>query len=647
MMNALFSPLSAAKTNKRHSLEFPFSLELPFDPSFKSHRRALALLLIVSAFVLLVLGKTVTTLAQTQTPEKPGTPAGNATPVAQKPESTPSPTTGTIKGRLVSSDGQPLTNANVMAQALTSIPTAKPTGVDSEGRFVFDDLPAAAYIVIGTAPGYIDQSMSIGDASQWPRHLIGSNVRITMIRGGVITGLVTNAKGEPVVGVPVHASLQSAQLSIANFFTGGGVAETDDRGIYRIYGLLPGQYIVHAGGNGQFGQFTPSGFDLDVPTYYPSSTRDTAVPVSARSGDETSGIDIKYKSIEGHSISGVILGNVEAGQLSGAITIFLSHAGSSSVLSLGIAAITDPRRAFSFNGVADGEYEIFATYLASQTDNAVVGTKRVTVRGGDVSGVELNLTPLAAINGTIMLDPIKPEDKCDKRGSQLIETIPSTLRDEPKKSGSPSMIAMLSGGLGLLNEKGEFALRNLEAARYRLDIKLPTESWYVRAINLPGAPVTPPAPGQPVRSPAPRPSLKAWEGVVTLKSGEKLSGVLILVGQDAAGLQGRVAPKGATIREGTRVHLLPANPQEANDVLRYSETLVNSDGSFAFTNIAPGRYLILSRVEAPTEAADGPSRPAALNPVVRAKLRRDAEAANTVVELKPCQRMVDYALKAQ
>ena len=316
------------------------------------------------------------------------------------------------------------------------------------------------------------------------------------------------------------------------------------------------------------------------------------------------------------------------------------------MLSLGIAAVTDPRRAFSFNGIADGEYDLFANYLTSQTENAVVGTKRVTVRGTDVTGVELNLTPLASITGTITLDPIKPEDKCDKRGSQLIETIPSAPRDEPKKSGSPSMIAMLSGGLGLLNEKGEFALRNLEAARYRLEIKLPTESWYVRAINLPGtaAPVLPPAPGQPVRSPAARPSLKPWQGVVTLKSGEKLSGVLVMVGQDAAGLQGRVATEGAAIREGTRVHLVPANREEANDVLRYSETLVNSDGSFAFTNIAPGRYLILSRVETLTET-DDPPRPLALDPVVRAKLRRDAEAANTVLELKPCQRMVDYALK--
>ena len=416
------------------------------------------------------------------------------------------------------------------------------------------------------------------------------------------------------------------------------MSETDDRGIYRIYGLLPGQYTVNAGGSGQFGQFTPSGFDIDVPTYYPSSTRDTAVPVSVRSGDETSGIDIKYRGLEGHSISGVVLGNVEAGQQAGAITIFISHAGSTSILSLEIAAITEARRPFSFNGMADGEYDLFATYLASQNDSAVVGTKRVTVRGGDVTGVELNLAPLASITGTITLDPIKPEDKCDKRGSQLIETIPTAPRDEPKKSGSQSMIAMLSGGLGLLNEKGEFALRNLEAARYRLEIKLPTESWYVRAINVPGAATRAQAPAaQPGQSPAAKPNLNGWQGTLTLKSGEKLSGVSIMVGQDAAGLRGRVGPEGATIHEGTKVHLVPVDREQANNVLRYSETVVKSDGTFAFTNIAPGRYFILSLVEPPTDLNTTP-RLLAWDAITRAKLRLDAEKANTIVELKSCER---------
>jgi hypothetical protein len=570
-------------------------------------------------------------------------PKAAATPVAN-----PSPTpiiTGSIKGRLVADDGQPLTNANVMVQSLTPTPGVKPTRVDSEGRFAFEDLPPAAYLVIATAPGYIDRSTSLGDPSQWPRHLIGSNVRVTMIKGGVITGIVTDARGEPVTGVPVRAiTMGGGNLSsLSSFLGGGGNSETDDRGIYRIYGVLPGQYMVQAGGKGSVGQFSPTGFDIDVPTYYPSSTRDTAVPVSVRGGDETTGIDIKYRGADGHTISGVVLGDLPANAATGAVTIFLTNTGSTLPLSLEIAAATEARRPFSFNGVGDGEYDVFAGYFTGPAENGLVGTKRVTVRGGDVSGLELRLVALASITGTITLDPIKVEDKCDKRNSQMIETILNVPRDDPRKGAAQTIVTMIGGGLGALNDKGEFSLRNLEAARYRLEIKLPSESWYVRAINLPGAAAQRP---QPPPAAAATSNLNAWPGVVTLKAGDQLSGASIMIGQDAAGLRGKVTPPGdaTTIPAGSRVHLMPAEREQTDNLLRYSETLVNSDGTFAFTNLAPGRYFILARVGPATEP-DMPEPPTARDPAARAKLRREGEAANVVVELKPCQRVVDYALK--
>ena len=436
-----------------------------------------------AVFAVIVIGNVLLAGAQSETSPKPAatpTPTPDATPDTRKGTGT---LTGTIKGRMVASDGQPLLNATVMAQALTGSFVVKPTRPDAEGRFAFDDLVPGAYTLIATAPGYIDQSVSEGDSNKWQRHLIGSNVRINMIRGGVITGMVTNTKGEPIVGIPVHATMSTFTSPAFNFFGGGGTSETDDRGSYRIYGLLPGQYIVSAGGEGTFGRFTPSGFDRDVQTYYPSSTRDTAVPVSVRSGDETTGIDIKYKATEGHSLSGFVLGDIPAGGLNGAITIMLAHAGTPSIAAIGLAIAAEQRRPFSFNGVADGEYDLFASYLSSPTENALSGEKHVTVRGGDVTGIELRLTLLGSIAGTIKLEPIKPEDKCDKRQSQVIETVLQVPPDDQKKAMSRSPAAVYSG-LGQLNEKGEFVLRNLTAAKYRLSIKLPTESWYVRCHRL-------------------------------------------------------------------------------------------------------------------------------------------------------------------
>jgi hypothetical protein len=374
--------------------------------------------------------------------------------------------------------------------------------------------------------------------------------------------------------------------------------------------------------------------------------------VVVRSGDETTGIDIKYSGAEGHRISGFVLGPIEAGAsaANGAIAIILSPAGTQSVLSMALASPMDQRRAFGFNGVADGEYDVFAAFqTGQQSDASMVATKRVTVRGGDLTGVELTLTQLASIAGAITLEPIKPEDKCDQRGSQVIETVFAARRDNPRKSGSQMMTMMLAGVGGTLNAKGEFIARNLDAGRYRFEIKLPTEAWYIRAINLPASVAV--TNQQPAPAAAPSAASKqnqnySWQGTVTVKSGQQVSGISIVVGQDAASLRGRVTvtPEGTAFPADLHVHLVPADREQANDVLRYSETTIMSDGSFAFFNIAPGRYFIVSRIEPTTETPDTSPRPSAWDLTARAKLRQEAEAAKVVVELKPCQRLKDYAL---
>lgn len=599
-------------------------------------------------FVLvLIVSGVVSALAQSQPAAKSIASPSPTTAEKAAPAENP-PATGSIKGSVVADDGRPVTNAMLMAQAVNGTPSARPAQVDSEGKFSFDELPSAAYVVFAIAPGYIDEATTTGDPNDWPRHLIGSQLKIKMIKGGVITGKVTNSQGEPIVGVPVRALSLDNPFSTPSDFIGSGGAESDDRGIYRIYGLRPGSYIVSAGGPDQFGFAGASGFDSDVPTYHPSATRDTAIPVVVRSGDETAGIDIKYLGTDGHRVSGFVVGgtNVGASAANGAVVIFLSHAGTQSVLSMAFASPLDQRRAFGFNGVADGEYDLFATFqTGQQNDASLVATKRVTVRGGDMTGVELNLAPLASIAGTIRLDPIKLEDKCDQRGSQLIETVFATRRDDPRKSGSQLMTRMLAGFGGTLNAKGEFIARNLDAGRYRFEIKLPTEAWYVRAINLPAAVAASPSTAAPGSTAAKPNQSSPWQGSVTIKSGQQVSGISIIVGQDAAGLQGRVTatPEGAAFPADLHVHLVPADREQANDVLRYSETTITSDGSFAFSNIAPGRYFILARIERGGEPGTSP-RPSAWDPTARAKLRQEAEAAKAVVELKPCERLKDYAL---
>ena len=79
---------------------------------------------------------------------------------------------------------------------------------------------------------------------------------------------MTNALGEPVVAVRVRAlMIRDAKGQVPRIPGFGPEQSTDDRGIYRIYGLAPGTYLVSAGGlnASQTFQFNP--YESDVPTY--------------------------------------------------------------------------------------------------------------------------------------------------------------------------------------------------------------------------------------------------------------------------------------------------------------------------------------------------------------------------------------------
>jgi hypothetical protein len=91
------------------------------------------------------------------------------------------------------------------------------------------------------------------------------------------------------------------------------------------------------------------------------------------------------------------------------------------------------------------------------------------------------------------------------------------------------------------------------------------------------------------------------------------------------------------------VHLVPAEPAAADDVLRFAEVPAGRNGAFEFKNIAPGKYRLLTRTAPNDEPNDNP--PAAWDGVERAKLRKEAEAMKVEIELKPCQRVTDQFVK--
>jgi len=127
-----------------------------------------------------------------------------------------------------------------------------------------------------------------------------------------------------------------------------------------------------------------------------------------------------------------------------------------------------------------------------------------------------------------------------------------------------------------------------------------------------------------------------------VKSGDQLANLTITLAQGAASIRGRVpAPEGAAAPSGMSVYLVPAEPDKADDVLRYFVSGIAEDQTFAFNNLPPGKYLAL------IDAQPSPLAKLRLpeSAPTRTKLRRAAEAKKNAIELKPCQNLTDYLLK--
>jgi hypothetical protein len=551
-------------------------------------------------------------------------------PDAGKPRSGAGPK-GSISGRVVGESGQGLMLASVNVSAVGG-GSAKTLNLsastDEDGRFELANLPARAFSVRVYAPGYVRSSRDDTDF-----HRPGDSLTIRMIKGGVITGTVTNSVGNAVVGLPVVAIHIRDSEGKSSRSTGVGARDrrTDDHGVYRIYSLEPGSYLVMAGGVQRSFPATP--FDRDVPTYFPSSTRDTATEVSVSSGEETSGIDIRYRGEPGHAISGSVSGMIGTASSFYGASILLYRAGAEYPEATTGVSLATANRGFAFYGIADGEYELMAQRVFGG-EGMASGVRRVSVKGADVSGVDLSLAPLGRISGRVALEPLPSDPPADCKKPQAIrqQEIVIAVRRYERKSASPSHLA--SRGYAAPDDKGSFSISNLGPGEYQFETRLPGNGWYVKSVTSLSAQPAPPPRGAPAGA-------QAMANPVTIRAGERVDGLTITFAEGAAALSGRLDITEGVNYSSARIQLIPVEQEFANEPLRYAESLIGTGGSFSFSGIAPGRYWLFGAMVDDSASPEGERFPSSWNPLIRKAMRKAVETAGQIVELKPCQRITD------
>jgi hypothetical protein len=300
---------------------------------------------------------------------------------------------------------------------------------------------------------------------------------------------------------------------------------------------------------------------------------------------------------------------------------------------MGAQAPSFNNHAFVFYGLPDGEYELVAQQFSQTRDIRASDPKRIKVQGADLAGVNLTVTPLPAITGRVILDSSSPADCVKRRATAFQETVVTVRRQKrsPKSGASEEPVAD-GGPLSSLEQvadevpdaKGDFRLRNLRAGVYRVSVQLPSAAWYLRSVTL-------------------GPATKATDSKVIgdgIGVKQSVSGLTITISEGAAGLRGRLTvAEGQRLPSRTIVYLVPAEKENATNLLRHFEARVENNGTFNVRNVVPGDYLIHA------SAAEGDT-PRMISiredSDFRTAITREAEKAKQSVTLKACERLENY-----
>ena len=545
--------------------------------------------------------------------------------------------TSSITGRVINENGQALPDAVVSIRAYGLAGPGQTITTNRDGAFEASGLDRLVYQVSASRPAYTTQPRD-PDSTETTSYRVGDSVTLVLLKGGVITGSVTASGEEPVVGVRVRAQMIRDDRGQPSRY-GATFREntTDDRGLYRIYGLPTGTYLVMAGGGGIYSGFGINAYYTDAPTYSPSSTRDTAAEINVRAGEETANVDIRYRGEPGHTVSGIASGPQPAESSGFGLMLSSTLEGGSQ---WNTSSFQPPgSRGFVFSGIADGDYYVAAQSYFPSGERSLSEPQRIKVRGADVTGIELTTKPLGVISGRVVLEDSKAPDCKGKRRPLFTETLISAWHNEKIKAKDQPQFVWSLGTPSSPDKQGDFSLRNLASGQYHFIPRFSAKYWYLQSISLQSAAAAAPKPTAANRE------VDAARNWTTLKTGDRLSGLVIKLSEGAASLQGKITlGEGEQLPARLYVYLLPAEREKTDDVLRFFAAPVLSDGKIMLNNLAPGRYLIVTQ----------PATDVALSPLTklrlpdetetRAKLRREAEASKTEIEFKPCQNVTDFQL---
>ena len=554
---------------------------------------------------------------------------------AQQRDATLPPSTGTssIAGTVVVDEpnGQPLRRVTVSTFLRTGgASTQYQTTTDDKGHFVLANLPAGTY----GAPSAIKGGYVTTSYGEKRPQGVGTpitlaegqrlTIALKMLRGAVITGTLQD-NGRPVNLVSVSATQVRVVNGVrTNVGYRGGSYQTDDRGVYRIWGLAPGDYVVSASvrsapgelrtiseaemqwadrqlqpGAGAVGATTagaaaappPSQTVATAPVYYPGTTdSSTAALVTVAAGQERAGVDFSVSYVATAKVEGTVLdadGNpVQNAQLNMVPMVDPNAMAGDPFIMMESMLFNRPTVTagrFSVPGVKPGRYTIAVRGPAAGTAMQTAGPGRsggaaplthwanaeVTVEGRDVSGIELRLQPGMSLTGKLVFEAttLKPPTDLSR----------VTIRLSPAPTAGVSIA--INVPTADVAADGTFKLEGASPGRYLISASVPGGQpggavWLMKSAKANG--------------------VEAADAGFDVRPNESMNDIVLTFTDRGAEVSGTLMDAAGKPSSALSIVLFSTDRTTWSNRSRWLRPPARAgvDGKFRFTNLLAGEYFL-------------------------------------------------------
>jgi protocatechuate 3,4-dioxygenase beta subunit len=514
---------------------------------------------------------------------RPGAPAPGAPvpgvlpPRDARPGAVPAGT-GKLRGRVLAQNGSPLRRAQVTLTSGDAPPLRKVTTTDAEGRYEFEELPAGRFSINATKAGYV--TLQYGQRRPYeagtPVSLAAAQtlerVDFALPKGSVIVVRVTDEFGEPIAGAQIQVQRYQygpdGQRRLANVSVGAAplpFSGTDDRGEFRAFGLMPGEYVVQAmmRSVGVAGSNTSASSEGFSPTYHPGTISvNEAQPITVNVGEEASA-QFAMVAARLSRITGTVTDSQGRPAAGAQVSLRTQIGATAFTSSAGGPVAADGT--FALSGVSPGEHAIDVRTQPRNGERIEAGTATVTVGGADLAGVRIETSAGATITGRVVFEGTAPQTDPSSPVQRRVLATPAD--PSTRMTAFPSDNPLSNGAV---DDEGNFRLSGVTG---RVFLNYPiTPAWTVKSVALDGEDIT--------------------EQPLDTAARDSIAGLVITLTDKLTDVSGAVTDARGQSLQDYVVVIQPAEQREpmiASRLIRVARA--DTKGRFQVRGIRPGRYV--------------------------------------------------------